>query len=116
MSAEVAQAITAMSTDVRSSNRIVRDIVIAYVQATQRPPLRDDTMMLLYRVVEAADYGDADALVRDLCLAFERVLRQARGELREEEIVNVDIADMFSAIADRRILTNEEGVTIRKHT
>ena len=111
----VVDAIREMTTPQYSISHVLRDIVVAAVQSSRRP-LHEDTIALLCRVVEAAQYESADALVKDLCLAFERCLLQARGELNEEEVVNVDIADMFDAITDKRLLSNEEGVRIRKHT
>ena len=111
----VVDAIREMTTPQYSMSHVLRDIVVAAVQSSRRP-LHEDTIALLCRVVEAAQYESADALVKDLCLAFERCLLQARGELNEEEVVNVDIADMFDAITDKRLLSNEEGVRIRKHT
>ena len=111
----VVDAIREMVTPQYSISHVLRDIVVASLNSTQQP-LREDTLALLCRVVEAAGYGSADDLVKDLCLAFERCLLQARGELNEEEVVNVDIADMFDAITDKRLLSNEEDVRIRKHT
>lgn len=111
----VVDAIREMTTPQYSISHVLRDIVVASLRSAQQP-LREETIALLCRVVEAAGYGSADALVQDLCLAFERCLLQARGELNEEEVVNVDIADMFDAITDKRLLSNEEGVRIRKHT
>ena len=113
---EAVQAIAAMSNAERSTYRIVRDIILAHMEAARRPPLRGETVELLHRIASEASYDSADVLVTDLCLAFERCLLQARGELNEEEVVNVDIADMFDAITDKRLLSNEEGVRIRKHT
>ena len=112
---DVVDAIREMVTPQYSISHVLRDIVVASLNSTQQP-LREDTIALLCRVVEVAGYGGADDLVKDLCLAFERCLLQARGELNEEEVVNVDIADMFDAITDKRLLSNEEGVRIRKHS
>lgn len=112
---DIVDSIREMATPQCSVSHVLRDITIAAVQSA-RKPLREDTMTLLCRVTESAQYDSADNLVKDLCLAFERCLLQARGELSEEEVVNVDIADMFDAITDKRLLSNEEGVRIRKHT
>ena len=112
---EIANAIRERVTPDYTIYQALRDIVIASVQSSHRP-LHQDTMAVVCRVVEAAGYDSVDALVKDLCLAFERCLMQARGELNEDEVVNVDIADMFSAITDKRLVRNEEGIRIRKHT
>lgn len=112
---EIANAIRERVTPEYTVYQALRDIVIAAVRSSRRP-LHEDTMAIVCRVVEASQYESADALVKDLCLAFERCLLQARGELNEEEVVNVDIADMFDAITDKRLLSNEEDIRIRKHT
>lgn len=95
----------------RPAYSAVRDIVVAYAMSAKHPPLRDDTMKLLYSVVELAKYGNADALVQDLCRSFERAMRANRGELREDEAeVDNDILEMFKSVVD------EKELTIRKHT
>lgn len=107
---EIGQVIYSMAGDARSPYSVVRDIVIAYVQAAERPPLRDDTMTLLYKIAAAAQYDSADALVQDLCNSLERAMRSARGELREDEpAVDNDILEMFKSVL------NEKEVTIHKH-
>ena len=109
---EMAQAIyTIASARECSPYRIVCDIVASYVQATTLPPLREDTMRLLYSVAQSAGYDNAEALVRDLCRALDRAMRELRGELRDDEpSVDNDIIEMFNSVL------NEREVTIRKHS
>lgn len=108
---EIGQSIYSMAADGRSPYSVVRDIVIAYVQAVNRPPLRDDTMALLYQTVDAAQYDSADELVQDLCRSLERTMRAIRGELHEGEAeVDNDIQEMFDSVL------NEKEITVRKHT
>ena len=103
--------IAAMVTDRYPLYKVLRDIIVSYAHAAQRPPLRDDTMRLLYLTVEAAGYNTADALVQDLCRSLERTIRANRGALREDEAaVDNDIMEMFNSVL------NEKEVTIRKHT
>lgn len=102
--------IAAMVTDGYPLYKVLRDIIVSYAYAAQRPPLRDDTMQLLYLTVEAAGYNTADALVQDLCRSLERAIRAARGELREDEAeVDNDILEMFTSVI------NEKELTIHKH-
>lgn len=107
---EIAHHIYEMTSSTRTPYRVVSDIVIAYIQATKHPPLRDETMKLLYNTVAVAQYGDADALVQDLCKSLERAIRAAHGELREDEAeVDNDILEMFTSVI------NEKEFTIHKH-
>ena len=107
---EIAHHIYEMASPARTPYRVVSDIVISYVQAAKRPPLRDETMKLLYNTVAVAQYGDADALVQDLCKSLERAIRAAHGELREDEAeVDNDILEMFTSVI------NEKEFTIHKH-
>lgn len=109
--ADVARTLSAMVAEKYPLYKVLRDIVVAYAQATKRPPLRDDTMQLLYLTVEAAGYESADALVQDLCRSLDRTIRANRGELREDEAeVDNDILEMFNSVL------NEKEITVRKHT
>lgn len=100
-----------MATAARPRYKLLCDVLVAYARAAQQPPLRDDTMQLLYLTVEAAGYESADALVQDLCRSLERAMRANRGALREEEAgVDNDILEMFNSVL------NEKEVAVRKHT
>ena len=107
---EVREAINALATAERPPYVVVRDIIVSYVMAAKRPPLRDDTMALLYKVATLARYDSVDAMIADLCRSFERTMRAARGELDDSEAsVDNDIAEMFSEVL------NEKEIRIRKH-
>lgn len=109
LTAETLNALSAMAGG-RPVYDVMRDILVAYVQTALRPPLRDDTMQLLYLTVEAAGYDSADELVQDLCRSLERTMRAVRGELHEGEAeVDNDIQEMFNSVL------NEKEVTTRKH-
>lgn len=109
--ADIAQAIYAMATPANPPYKVLQSIILGFVQASQRPPLRDDTMKLIYHLAALSGYDDVDALIRDLCNSLERSIRANKGELMcgEAEVDN-DILEMFSSVI------NEKEVTIRKHS
>lgn len=112
---DVANVIESMVAPQRPAYKIVRDLVVSSVRSLDLQ-LSNDTIIILSMLVVATGYASGDALVKDLCLAFERYLAQARGKLKDEDAVNIDIVEMFSMITEIELITNEKEIRIRKHT
>ena len=107
---EIGQAIDAMTTKARSRYQVLCDIITSFVRDGAHPPLREETLDILYHTMQVARYDDVDSLVQDLCHALERTIAANRGELQDsDDAVDIDIIEMFNAVV------NEKELTIHKY-
>lgn len=85
----------------KSVSKIVRDIIVSHVAAETTRQLRVDTVAELQRVASAVNYDSADALARDLCLAYERFYIAQRGEgIDCDRAMSNDVVEMFKELGN----------------